>query len=753
SLRSGLISSAILTQFGAYLTPLVLDTGADQQTVLMVYTCIVTVGFLTVAVLSWWQALAPLALVGATSLFATWTWQRWEPVDFATTMVYAWVLGSAFFVYAVGAPLLRRAANLMGAVILVAGGMLMVALVLATAPNDAVMFAHLFVLDAVVVAACWARGWLWPLQVALSWTVLGFGGSSQTRIEPLQGAAWGWAFFLLLGIGALGGLRRRVSRAADVINALVFTEASVGLSAWLIGTVMATRMAMSPETLLANLLVLAAATLAAAHLRQWTITRVIALAAAAAGVTLAIVGVEVDGLTLSETAPLAGCVWVWVFFGWFTLDVWVRLKTSASATARWLDASLIAAASGLMFAGTWGLLDGVWDDRVIAIYTAGFAAAAILAAVFLRRLTDRRTLSYAYLGIGLTLAAFVAPMALDNMGVTIAWSAQAAVCMLLASRLKDRMLFIKAPALLVAALIHYLATDIYAAGGDRVLMTLWGVDVTFLLMTAAALTVGIVLTVLLQMAREPFNRGWYTFVAVQLGVVACLFWAAQTVLHLSPITATWWSLGLALAWAAAGICPRLLLRVLAGAMLLACGAKFILFDTLTVRMDDGVDTTRWIVANFQALLGVALATAALLAARLGRRHAAFKPWAVLLVLLAAVLIVWTGSFEIDRGFAVRRARATEDLEQARHMAYSVWWGLCAVAMIIIGLMVKYAPVRYLALGLVALTLGKVFLVDMANVETVWRIVSFVAVGLVLLGGSLAYHRYFGRLAAALGLEE
>jgi uncharacterized membrane protein len=51
-----------------------------------------------------------------------------------------------------------------------------------------------------------------------------------------------------------------------------------------------------------------------------------------------------------------------------------------------------------------------------------------------------------------------------------------------------------------------------------------------------------------------------------------------------------------------------------------------------------------------------------------------------------------------------------------------------------------APVRYAALALFGLTVLKVFLVDLAAVRTAYRILSFLVLGVVLLGVSLLYQK-------------
>jgi len=86
--------------------------------------------------------------------------------------------------------------------------------------------------------------------------------------------------------------------------------------------------------------------------------------------------------------------------------------------------------------------------------------------------------------------------------------------------------------------------------------------------------------------------------------------------------------------------------------------------------------------------------------------------------------------------------------QAEQTAYSIWWAVYATALIILGFVRPSRAARYLALVLFAVTLVKVFLVDMARVEAVYRILSFLCLGTLLLAGSWLYHRYFREKLAA-----
>jgi len=84
---------------------------------------------------------------------------------------------------------------------------------------------------------------------------------------------------------------------------------------------------------------------------------------------------------------------------------------------------------------------------------------------------------------------------------------------------------------------------------------------------------------------------------------------------------------------------------------------------------------------------------------------------------------------------------------ARFAAISVLWALFATALMILGFARSVTTLRRVSLVLFAVTLLKVFLWDMAHVSTPYRIVSFLVLGLMLIGASYLYHRYKARIDA------
>ncbi len=74
------------------------------------------------------------------------------------------------------------------------------------------------------------------------------------------------------------------------------------------------------------------------------------------------------------------------------------------------------------------------------------------------------------------------------------------------------------------------------------------------------------------------------------------------------------------------------------------------------------------------------------------------------------------------------------------MGLSLVWSLYACAALAAGFWRSVRAVRFAALGLLAITGMKLLLVDMSTVREIYRIVSFVVLGLVMIGASYLYHR-------------
>jgi hypothetical protein len=121
--------------------------------------------------------------------------------------------------------------------------------------------------------------------------------------------------------------------------------------------------------------------------------------------------------------------------------------------------------------------------------------------------------------------------------------------------------------------------------------------------------------------------------------------------------------------------------------------------------------------------------------------------------LALVLLFGVFTFETRSAFGQQEAIALQagDAEGVQHarlmggLAVSVLWSGFATALLASGLALKNRPLFYAAYGLFALAAGKVVLVDLAELHTLYRILSFLALGVLLMAGAYLNIRFRARL--------
>ena len=63
---------------------------------------------------------------------------------------------------------------------------------------------------------------------------------------------------------------------------------------------------------------------------------------------------------------------------------------------------------------------------------------------------------------------------------------------------------------------------------------------------------------------------------------------------------------------------------------------------------------------------------------------------------------------------------------------TITWGVYAIVMLVVGLRRNYTQLRMAAMGTLLLVVAKLFLVDLAQLETIWRILLFLGFGGVFL---------------------
>lgn len=91
-----------------------------------------------------------------------------------------------------------------------------------------------------------------------------------------------------------------------------------------------------------------------------------------------------------------------------------------------------------------------------------------------------------------------------------------------------------------------------------------------------------------------------------------------------------------------------------------------------------------------------------------------------------------------------------DLRLARQLWLSVVWTIYGGAMLTVGIARRSKLLRLMALALLGLTIFKVFLFDLSELEKLYRIISFIVLGAILLAVSFLYQRYRQRVNEFIG---
>lgn len=125
---------------------------------------------------------------------------------------------------------------------------------------------------------------------------------------------------------------------------------------------------------------------------------------------------------------------------------------------------------------------------------------------------------------------------------------------------------------------------------------------------------------------------------------------------------------------------------------------------------------------------------------------AVRRWLRLATGFVALALAFGGvSLEIRFLFAASPDLSAGGVGAAESYTYSAVWLAMGLALLLAGLFADAKAIRIASAALILIAVLKVFLIDMSNLEGVWRALSFMGLGLVLIGIGLLYQRLlFGR---------
>ena len=381
---------------------------------------------------------------------------------------------------------------------------------------------------------------------------------------------------------------------------------------------------------------------------------------------------------------------------------------------RFSSASLLLGDAILTSGAGWLMLDESGHSDAATGWVIGVALVHVVlgAATLGGRIS--REVSLLLLAVGIGLSAIGAALALDGPALVAAWSVEAVLLAWLARRMERDRGYVAAVGFLAAASVHVLAFD--ARPDQLVESPEWSAVVALVLVSAAAAIVS-----------RLYRGAWAEFTdALDLVALAGLAYLVPIALEGVPVVVAWAALAVALAFLTkrglvelGGIAPALFVGLAAAHTLLVEAPP-------PLALRDGVDGLG------SALLAVAATTvAALVAARLSP-----DPLDKLLALTGAIGAVYLPSVAIvDLTSGGELAPG-----QTPQVLLSAFWSAAGLAAVVYGLARDDKRLRLGGLALLGLAAAKVIVYDLKELDEIYRVLSFVALGLLLLAGAFAYQR-------------
>ena len=635
------------------------------------------------------------------------------------------------------------------------GGFLTPYLVRTGEPNFHGLFAYLLLLQVGLLVVAWRRGWTeiggLALGGGLLWTFAWLAGP----FKP-EDAAW-LSGFLLLSVAAVvgAGLTRRAQTEDGRGGAglMSLTWAAVPGAILALAAVAAQAGFSTEEWVFFG--ILAAGVLVLARLRS-DLGPLAWVAAAAGAVLLIAFAAQVREPDLDRfLATAAGIGSLFVVGGYVAL--W-----GSGKAGRW--ASLSAASGVVFFLIAWGTMA---ENREGAHYVhwgpqaLGAAVIYLLAAVPVaqrrRSRPDQPELTAALAALAVAVTVFVSlavPLELERQWVTVAWAFEVTALVWLAGRFKLPALsaLARTAAVLVAVRLLLNASVFEYSIGTSPLFNwlLYGYGLPLACFAAAAWLARrqgpgeAKFATLLESGALAFAFALVTLEVRQLYHPGTPGSGAASLAESGAMVAAWAALAIGLLAAnRKALLPsveqagRLLLALAAGAVLVfPCFLLNPLWDHGAVGVGETpvFNLLLWSFGLPAVLLGLATP-------ELRRRGSRKLPVALTATVLVLAFLLLT--LEIRQAFhgAFLNAGASSVAER---YSYSAAWILFGTALLVLGILRKVKALRYASLAVMLLSVGKVFLYDMSNLTDLYRVVSFLGLGVSLLVLAWVYQRFVFR---------
>ena len=625
------------------------------------------------------------------------------------------------------------------------GGFVSPAIIGSETPNTPVLFGYLLAIAAGTLAVIRLRGW-WPL----GWGVLA--GSAIWTLIWMSSLAGGlhWVGLFLVAVAGLfvWATWRRLGESDN-------PPADIALMVWaalgLTGLLIVVLIVQANGKQSAGWLALAVHGLGLYALGRWTprFQYVAALAPLLSLAALALWWGDTRGMAPGWDSE--SFAWIATLFGGLYAAGAFALLWNAARPGFW--AALAVAATLAHFLLCWYVLRGVVAGTPWGLISIALAVPFLVAAERLARWRETmpgatEALGYVAAGVAFFIAAAIA-LELRREWITVAYAVEFAAVAAIAAKLGlNAMRQLCWPLLAVVVVRFVLNPEVlqYPLGVAPIFnWILWGYGLSI-----AALAVG--LRFLRPTGDERLIRAAEAAIALLAFVLATLevrsvfrhdAMAAPTAdfMERAFYVLVWGAFALGALWLARTRRDPVALWAwrLSGtlSMAVALVAQVLVLNPVF----DKVDVGRLPIANGLFLAYALPAVMAALARRWIDGVESNKNVALVVEAAASILAFVYVSLEVRHLFDPGFERSGFGASSLELYVYSAVWLLFGVALLALGFLRSTAALRHAGMALVCVVVAKVFLIDMAGLQGLLRVFSFLGLGAALVGLGYAYRRF------------
>lgn len=467
------------------------------------------------------------------------------------------------------------------------------------------------------------------------------------------------------------------------------------------------------------------------------------------------------------------------FFVLFSTMVFVyNLRSGTHSNL--LDVLVLFLNAGVFFAFSYNVIDQTYAREWVSAVTLALTVFYTVHVYYclVRKVLDRE-LMLSFTGLAAFFLAITIPLLLSPEWITTSWALQALVLLWIALKLESQ--FLRHTAFLLYGIVLFrfgfidLPGQYHQAAAFTNYATYFAVMVQRLIMFGVPIaSLGAACRLLKthpdtapwQVASEADIPGWIRDNVAIRALLTALVGMLFVFLHLE-LNHSLGSLGaladsfrlpsLTLLWVA--MCGFLLwvysqaegpvIRTLMGLFVAGLLFKLLIFDLRSWNVTSGFLYGNGDYSPFDASLrlfdmGIAIAFFGFAFQWLGRLYSpeqqtrdqqhtriAFGGLSVALLFLTLSLELNSFLYAIENWYDLR----------LRTGGISILWSLFALSFVLVGIRKAVRPLRLIGLSLFALVAWKVFAVDLANLDQIYRIVAFILLGVLVLCGSFVYLKY------------